>query len=274
MRGMQRRARPLASLAVAFALAAGASWGGAQDDPTATLRDLLDRGFYNAAAQLEGPRVVEAAPNDAEAHLLYARAARLTGDVPTARAAFDEAVALRAAAGVPEDARLVRERGLLAAAEGDVDGALAALEAAFAASGAYGAAMDLARVAWRDGRTDAALDAFARAAETEEGAREPWPHLNRGRILGRAGDVDAALEALGRAVTVAEAQGRTSLGAPSPALVEAHYRIGTLLQARGELARAEAAYRTARSLDPNYPPALQALDALARGGDEGPPDAE
>ncbi|MDR9392509.1 MAG: tetratricopeptide repeat protein, partial [Trueperaceae bacterium] len=247
---------------------------GAQDDPTATLRDLLARGFYNAAAQLEGPRVVEAAPDDPAAHLLYARAARLTGDVATARAAFDEAVALRAAAGVAEDAALLHERGLLLAAEGDADAALAALEAAFAQSDAYGHAMDLARVAWRAGRSDAAREAYARAAETERGAREPWPHLNRGRILAREGATDAALEAFAVAVARAEAEGRTSLGAPSPALVEAHYRIGTLLQARGEVGRAEAAYRTARSLDPNYPPAVQALDALARRGDERPPDPE
>ena len=244
-------------IASLVALAAGAV---AQADPTEALRDLLDRGFYNAAAQLEGPNLVQQRPDDPEARYLYARAAWLTGDLATARAQLDRALALVSG----EPVEYVHLNGLLRAAEGDVDGALRSLENAFLRSRDYQHGMDWGMVAWRDGRLETALAAYAAAAETDGGRLQPWPHLNRGRILARIGRSEAAIAALETAIDVFERSDPGGLAPPSPAYVEAFYRLGRLREELGDLAQAEQDYKAARSIDPNYTPAIEALDDLTR----------
>lgn len=234
--------------------------GLSQTDPIAALRDLLDRGFYNAAAQLEGPNVVQQYPDLPEARFLYARAAWLTGDLTTAREQLNRALALVQV----EPAEYVHLNGLLRAAEGDVDGALRSLENAFLRSRDYQHGMDWGMVAWRDGRLETALAAYAAAAETDGGQLQPWPHLNRGRILARIGRVEAAVAALETAIEVFERSDPGGLAPPSPAYVEAFFRLGQLREDQGDLAQAEQDYKAARSIDPNYTPAIQALDDLTR----------
>ncbi len=243
-----------------IALTALAASAVAQGDPTAALRDLLARGFYNAAAQLEGPNLVQQRPDDPEARYLYARAAWATGDVATAREQLDRALALVASAPV----EYVHLNGLLRAAEGDVDGALRSLENAFLRSRDYQHGMDWGMVAWRDGRLETALAAYAAAAGTDGGATQPWPHLNRGRILARLARTDEAIVAFETAIEVFERADPGGPARPSPAYVEAFYRLGQLRERMGDLAQAEQDYKAARSIDPNYTPAIQALDALTR----------
>lgn len=261
MARMSRRTRRtvIAALALlAGVLAAGvAAAQGASSDP---LRDLLARGYYNAAAQLEGPNLVLRQPENPEAHYLYARALWLTGDADAARAQLDEALAL-----VTEPpAAYLHLDGLLLADAGDTEAALTRLEAAFARSGDYQHAMDWGMVAWRAGATQAALAAYEAAAGTERGAREPWPALNRGRILALADRFEAAIEAFETAIVVFERSDSGDLGPPPIAYVEAFYRLGSLREALGDLDGAEQDYMAARSVDPNYTPAIEALDALAR----------
>lgn len=248
---------PALALVLAAALVAAAP---AQGDPASAMRDLLARGYYNAAAQLEGPNLVQRRPDDPEARYLYARAAWLTDDLATARRELDLALGL---AGSPPP-EFVHLNGLLRAAEGDVDGALRSLENAFLRSRDYQHGMDWGMVAWRAGRLDVALDAYAAAAETDEGARQPWPHLNRGRILARVGRSEAAIEAFETAIDVFERSDPGGVRPPSAAYVEAFYRLGRLHEEAGDLAQAEQDYKAARSIDPNYTPAIQALDALTR----------
>ncbi len=50
------------------------------------MRALLQEGLYALAAQVEGPELVRALPESAEAHYLYAKALYLTGDLATAEA--------------------------------------------------------------------------------------------------------------------------------------------------------------------------------------------
>jgi tetratricopeptide (TPR) repeat protein len=247
---------------VVATLAAAVLLGGAlgQADPTSAMRDLLERGYYNAAVQLEGPNLVEEAPDDPDAHYLYARAAWLTDDLTTAREELERAVALVDAP--PPD--YVHLNGLLRAAAGDVNGALGALEDAFLGSRSYRHGMDWGMVAWRSGRLETALDAYAEAARTDAGAREPWPHLNRGRILARIGRTDEAKRAFETAIEVFERSDPGGVRPPSPAYVEAFYRLGRLYQAAGDFAQAEQEYLAARSIDPNYTPATTALDEVRR----------
>jgi tetratricopeptide (TPR) repeat protein len=247
--------RILLSLALAGGCAAMA-----QGDPTRAIRDLLSRGFYNAAAQLEGPNLVQQYPNDPDAHYLYARAAYLTGDLGTARSQLDQALALVSG----EAPEYVHLNGLLRATEGDVAGALRSLENAFLRSRDYQHGMDWGLVAWREGRLETALAAYAAAAETDRGRSEPWPHINRGRILARVGRTDEAVTAFETAIEVFERSDPGGLAPPSAAYVEAFYRLGRLREAAGDLTQAEQDYKAARSIDPNYTPAIEALDALTR----------
>ncbi len=252
---LEARAALVAIVAVALL---GLAWG--QGDPASAMRDLLARGYYNAAAQLEGPNLVQQRPDDPEAHYLYARAAWLTDDLTTARRELDAALALVGSPPAP----YVHLNGLLRAAEGDAEGALRSLENAFLRSRDYQHGMDFGLIAWREGRLETALSAYAAAAATTRGQREPWPHLNRGRILARVGRTDEAVEAFEMAIEVFERSDPGGVGPPSAAYVEAFYRLGRLREAAGDLARAEQDYKAARSIDPNYTPAIQALDALTR----------
>ncbi|MEX2501109.1 MAG: tetratricopeptide repeat protein [Trueperaceae bacterium] len=224
------------------------------------MRDLLENGHYNAAAQLEGPNLIERFPADPEAHFLYARATWLTGDLDTARKMLDRALMLSETS--PPD--YVHLNGLLRAEEGDVIGSLRSLENAFLRSRRFEHAMDWGMVAWRTGEFEVALTAYERASDTDEGARSPWPHLNRGRLLARIGRTDAATRAFETAIEVFEASDPGGARPPSPAYVEAFYQLGRLREAAGDLVQAEQDYKAARSIDPNYTPAIQALDDLTR----------
>lgn len=269
MKGMERgEARGvqvgLLRYALALLLVALAAMGTSQSDPTATLRDLLDRGYYNAAAQLEGPNLVAAFPDDPTARYLYAQATYFTGDYATALEALDVASRLLEAVGRQAPPEYAHLQGLLLAATGDNEGALAKLQEAFGQSGSYQFAMDWGMVAWQDGRLDEALNAYSLAAQTTDGQREPWPHLNRGRIFVRTGQWPDAITALERAIDVVEANDLGDPGLPSPAYVEAFYRLGRVYEALEDWDAAEASYKQARTVDPSYSPAIQALDELTR----------
>ena len=225
------------------------------------IRDLIDRGYYNSAAQLNGPELIAEYPDVPEAHFLYAKALYLTGDVAAARARLDHAIEL---AGNEVDPEMVHLNGLLRAAEGDAAGALRALRTAFVRSGRYSHAMDWGRVAWQVGEYQDAIDAFTAAADTPRGARELWPHLNRGRILIYLGETELATDALREAISVFEAVDPGGARPPSPGYVEAFFRLGQAYEALGRLEEAETYYRAARSTDPNYTPAAAALDRISR----------
>lgn len=251
-----RLARAVVLVAGLAALPAAA----AQADSVAPMRNLLERGYYNAAAQLEGPNLVLRLPDDPEAHYLYARALWLTNDAAGARREIDIALELADEPSAP----LLHLDGLVRASEGDTAGALEALGRAFEASGEYQHAMDWGMIAWRAGQTELALQAYAAAGETERGRSEPWPALNRGRILALVGRDEEAREAFEASIEVFERSDVGGVGPPPVAYVEAFYRLGQLRERAGDLSGAEQDYKAARSIDPNYAPAIEALDALTR----------
>lgn len=230
-------------------------------DPLAAMRDLLERGYWNSAAQLNGPNLVQARPDDPEAHLLFATALFLTGDVEGARARLEAATSL-VPGGVP--ASHVHLAALIRAADGDAAGAARQLQNAYLRQPTYAYAMDWGRIAWQAGHEDDALAAFEAAATTEAGQRESWPHVARGRVLGSLERWSEAIEAFQTALDVFEANDTGATGPPGPVYVEAWYRLGAAYEALGDLPQAEAAYRGARAVDPNHAPSVQAVDRLTR----------
>lgn len=258
------RARP-ASRAICLVVLCGVWWGGcafAQTGAFAEMRQLLDQGFYALAAQVEGPKLVDRFADDPEAHYLYAKALYLTGDVSRARDVLDAALATTDT----PPARYWQLSGLLAAASGDGVTAQTRLERAWRLEPSYPIAMDLGRIAWQAGDLGTALAAYEAAATTEAGMGEPWPHLNRARLLliqdrpdEAVGVLEATLDILDRTLDT------TSATLPSPAYAEAFYRLGQAYEARGDLAQALANYEAASLTDPTYQPARDALGRLSTG---------
>ncbi len=168
----------------------------------------------------------------------------------------------------PETASELNLVGLIHAAEAEATQAVPLLEAAFLLDERYAYAMDWGRVAWQAGQLEAAETAYRAAAETSRGQREPWPWLDLGRMLLFQDRLDDAEIALEQAIAVYESSD-TGGNLPSPAYVEAFYRLGQVSERRhGEsgdaalLQQAASNYRNALVGDPNYGPALDALQRL------------
>ena len=255
--------RPFA-LALASLLTLALAGTAFAQDPVRAMRDLIERGYWHSAAQLNGPNLIAQRPDDPEAHLLFATALYLSGDVDAAAERLAHASSL-VGGGVP--ASHVHLAGLIRAEQGDLVGAARQLQNAFLRQPTYLHAMDWGRVAWQAGLADEAEAAFLAAAATTQGAREAWPHLARGRVLAGRGSWEAAIEAYRTALDVYEAHDPGGPRPPSPAYVEAWYRLGEAYEELGRLRDAEAAYRAARSVDPNHGPSVQAVDRLARRGE-------
>ena len=265
--GPRPRGTLIGALALLLALAVWlGSVAGAQAQPSPPevrqMQDLLDQGYYNSAARLNGPDLVTRYPESGEAHFLFARALYLTNELERAASHLERALALEG----ESDPRYVNLQGLIRAAQGDASGALRPLQNAFLRSRDYQHAMDWGRVAWTAGEYEEAVQAFDAATRTERGARELWPWIDKGRLLMLQGRGNEAIQAFTRAIEVFEA---TNPGGtrPTPAYVEAYYRLGEVYEQLGDLARAEVNYRAARTADPNYAPAVQALDRLSRSFD-------
>lgn len=225
------------------------------------MADLLELGYYNSAARIEGPELIERYPSSAEAHFLYARALYLTGELVAAREHLDLASSLSVDGADP---RYTHLNGLLRADEGDLEGALRLLENAFLRSQDYRYAMDWGRIAWLGGVYDDATAAYTAAAGTARGQREVWPQLNLGRLYSYLNRTDDAIAAYTAALEVFEAFDPGGSAPPSPAYVEAFYRLGSLHEEAGDLESARSFYQAARTTDPNYQPAREALDRLTR----------
>ncbi|MEJ2667285.1 MAG: tetratricopeptide repeat protein [Deinococcales bacterium] len=230
-------------------------------DAFSQMQDLLDRGYYNSAAQLNGPELIKTYPDRSEAHYLYADALYLTGNLDAAKTQLDAADKL---ASSQTDPKLLHLGGLLKAAQGDPSSALTAMQSAFTQTQDYTYAMDWGRVAWQAGAFDQALQAFQDAAGTEQGKTSMWPLLDQGRILIYLGRYQDAIQKLNRAIDVFDATDSGGVRPGSPAYVEAFYRLGQVYEKLGNVSEAETNYRSARTADPNYAPAIDALDRLSR----------
>lgn len=228
------------------------------------MRDLLDGGYYNSAAQLNGPDLIAKYPDDPESHYLYARALYLTGNLIDAKSQIDLTTSLAGATADPSYDHLA---ALLQAATGDPQGAMRPLQNAFLRTQDYDYAMDWGRVAWQAGAYDEALQAFTAAEGVATGADAMWPRLDRGRLLMFLGRPQDAIPEFNSAIDVFEATDTGGTRPGSPAYVESFYRLGEAHEALGDFDKAETNYRSARTADPNYAPAIAALDRLSRRPD-------
>jgi O-antigen biosynthesis protein len=222
------------------------------------IRQAIQDGLYTYVAQVLGPEILEREPNNPEAHLLFAYALYYTGDVAQARLEFDKAEVLK----IPPSSEVFHLHGLLKASQGDVNSALDLLQQAFEESQDYQIAMDWGRMAWEDGQTEVALEAFSQAAQTPFGQTQMWPELNRGRILHLTlKDYDAAIAAYDQAIQIFF-DDNNPVGQASPGYVEAFFRLGQVYEALGDIDTAKSSYDAAIDVDANYLPALTALERL------------
>lgn len=248
--------RALVLLLLLGALVSGTAFAQSAFDE---MRSSLEQGYYAIAAQVLGPNLIAEYPDDADARYLYAYALYLSGNYAQARTQLDAALAL-----VSEpDAELERLNGLLYATEGDNAKATELLQRAFERSGDYDTALDWGRISWQMGDYQQALSAFGAAAATPTGQRDFWAQLNRGRILQALSRYPEAIEAFNAAIGIFEAND-PGQGLPSPGYAEAFFRLGEIYEAQGDTRQARAFYEAARNSDPNYTPAVNALDRLAR----------
>ena len=225
------------------------------------VRTLLQEGLYALAAQVEGPQLIEAMPESAEAHYLYAKALYLTDDLATAETQLEE-VRVR---GEPK-AEYTQLEALIAAARGDLMGAQSLLEATLEQTPSYEIAMDLGRVAWQAGNFEKARRAYERASTTPEGEREPWPYLHRARLLALEGAYEESIKVWNNALNVLDTLSSADVEAantlPSPAYVEAFYGLGEAYEALGESEQAASNYSAALAADPSFEAANKALGRL------------
>lgn len=226
-------------------------------DSVASLRELIAGGYYALAAQVDGPQVVRAHPQSGEAHLLYAQALYLGGDLEAAAAQLNRADGLMNS---PDLRRRATHLGaLVRAAQGNPESAVGVLAKLFSASADYQVAMDWGQVAWQSGNLEAALKAYRAASETARGESEPWPSLNTARLLLLQEDYDAAITTLETTLTILETDPSPR---PSPAYAEAFYRLGEAYEALGETDEAISNYQAALSVAPDYLPARNAATRL------------
>lgn len=151
--------------------------------------------------------------------------AAMRGDVPTAGANFDRALALE-----PHNPEALYNRGRLRLDTGDVTGAATDLEAAVAADPTMARArINLAIVRIRQGNLDDA-EALLRAALAIDPG-DPRALTNLGEVRRALGDADQAIALYRRAL------------ASDASYAHAAARLGVALESRGDTAGALAAYR-------------------------------
>ena len=226
-----------------------------------SMRAELRDGYFNAAAEITGPKLIETLPNEAEAHYLYAYALYLTNQQERARASLNKAQTLHNG---PNPATYDHLDGLLLAAAGEFTEALRALQSAYRKHPQYDTAMDWGVTAWQTADYEAALKAFAAASNLAEGQQHPWPWLNQGRLHHHLEQTDEAANAYKAAID-AYTQNDPGDGRPaSPAYVEAYYRLGELYEASEDFQNAELNYKAALAADPNYEAALTALERISQ----------
>lgn len=272
----------------------------AQDQTALFVRgreQMRQRDFVSAAATFE--RAVALAPAEARLQQWYGRALGLSlqnaglfkamSSVGKVRAAFERAVQLE-----PENAEMREDLanfylGAPAVVGGGRDKCRAQVEELRRRDG-YRAALLDGEIALADKRLDEARAAWRRAGALAPAKAEPWIRLSRlEQQVQRWDDAFAAAEralkleprgvgalyVFGRAGATsgqrldrAEAALRTFLTLrpdfDDPSLAAGHYRLGGVLEKKGDLAGARSAYEAALRLDPKFKEVRTALDKMRK----------
>lgn len=237
--------------------------GAAQAVPDLSVpRANIETGNY-AVAIVRLEAFIKIRPQDPEARYLLARAYYLQGGLANMERA-EEAIrsATRIAGSKPEYEWLY---GLILVAQGKASAGLSRLRVAASgdprgpsALSVYRYAMDWGLIAWREGDTRQALEAFARASRAAP--EQPWPLIHSGSILLSVREPDQALTALTRAISTLE---RTNAAKSNPGFAAAYYWRGRVYEALGKFVEARGDYSAALDHDPSYVPAREALEGVS-----------
>jgi tetratricopeptide (TPR) repeat protein len=225
-------------------------------------RARIEAGEYaSAIARLEA--FIKARPQDADARYLLARAYYLQGGLANLERA-EESVrsAIRITGSKPEYEWLY---GLILVGQGKTGAGLSRLRVAASgdprgpsAPNVYRYAMDWGLVAWREGDTRQALEAFARASRAAPD--QPWPLIHQGSILLSVREPEQALTALTRAISTLE---RGNAPKSHPGFSAAYYWRGRVYEALGKFIEARSDYTAALDHDPSFAPAKEALEGVS-----------
>lgn len=237
--------------------------GTAQTAPDlAVPRANIEAGNYTVAiVRLE--TFIKARPQDAEARYLLARAYYLQGGLAnTERAEESIRSAIRIVGSKPE---YEWAYGLILVAQGKASAGLARLRVAASgdprgpsAQSIYRYAMDWGLVAWREGDTRQALEAFSRASRAAP--EQSWPLIHSGSILLSLREPEQALSVLTRAINALE---RGNVPKSHPGFAAAYYWRGRVYEALGKFVEARADYSAALEHDPNYVPARETIEGVS-----------
>lgn len=238
--------------------------GGAAQTATdlSGLRVRIETGDYTGAiVRLEV--LIKARPQDAEARYLLARAYYLQGGLANLERA-EEAIrsTIRITGSRPEYEWLY---GLILVAQGQASAGLTRLRVAASAdprgptaANVYRYAMDWGLVAWHEGDTRQAIEAFTRASRAAPD--QPWPLIHQGSILLSLREPEQALSVLTRAINTLE---RATVAKTNPGFPAAYYWRGRVYEALGKFIEARADYSAALDHDPSYVPAREALAGVS-----------
>ncbi|MDB4986051.1 MAG: domain protein putative component of TonB system [Myxococcaceae bacterium] len=225
------------------ALAAEPSFAEAHNNLGLLLRDRGD----DAKAIEELELATAADPRLASAQINLALALEETGRANEAALAYDKAVQL-----APKDAMLRANRGLFLLAQHQSEPALQQLRSGLAvAAGDRAALLALGNGFRRAGKPDEAVRALSQAVKAGDG--KPTPALLSELALAQnaANDAAGAKASLGQALEL------------EPRYATAHYLLGSIEAAAGDLRAARTHYERCIALEPKGPLAAKAKEKLA-----------
>jgi len=192
-------------------------------------------------------RATELDPRLASAQANLALALEDAGRTAEAQAAYERAVAL-----TPDDAMLRANQGLFLIENGDAQGATLTLRAGLQrAKGNRPALLAIGNGLRRASHPDEAVRALRAAIEAGDG--KPTPALLSELALAQhaAGDIEGAKASLEQALSL------------DAKYASAHYVLGGILAAQGDLRRAADHYKKCLELEPKGPLAAKAKEKLA-----------
>ena len=214
--------------------------GGSTDKPAHGGGSISDATRYFGAGRMDDAevicrRVLDAAPNRADALHLLALIYQRRGDNAACITLASQAIAVNA-----KRPAYHNTLGGALLEIGKTAQALASFRQALALDGRFAAANNnLGDILFRIGRVDDAAECFRKAVQSEP--KQVSGRVNLAHALNELGDIEGAIANAKRARKI------------NPKLTQAHIALANALKAKGDLESAKEAYRRAAEIDPGDP---------------------